>query len=143
MNRIQRKTPDKVTLSPDQHHRVSTDRAALPCKHYGLCSWSIPDKFLYRESLVNPLRLTQLYSLSARCNVHNGWPPPKLIKFSTLGRSISMINTVKINQSLQPVQYEHRADILRAIKTSSFIQAVSLNNWKFYIKTGFLSNLEL
>ena len=31
------------------------------------------DKLLYRESLLYPLRATQLYSPSARCNVHNQW----------------------------------------------------------------------
>ena len=51
-------------------------------------------------SYTYPLRLTQLYSRSARCNVHNGWPPPGVIKFSTLGRSICTYCTLWFNPGL-------------------------------------------
>ena len=69
-------------------HRVRTDREAIPCiVRPELLEYT--DYLWYRESLIYPLRVTQLYSSSARCNVHNADPPPPgLIKFSTLGHSI-------------------------------------------------------
>ena len=56
--------------------------------HSGHCGWCLPNKVFKKESLIYPLHLTQPYSASARCNVHNGYPPLKLRKFTTLVHSI-------------------------------------------------------
>ena len=58
-------------------HRVRTDREAIPCiVRPELLEYT--DYLWYRESLIYPLRVTQLYSSSARCNVHNGSPTTRV-----------------------------------------------------------------
>ena len=75
------------------NHRVSTDREALPCTLYSLAC--VAGLYLIKCCKENlsytvkyPLRLTQLFSPFARCNVHNECPSPGLIKFSSLGRPV-------------------------------------------------------
>ena len=54
----------------------------------GLFCSCLPDnKFLIRN-LIYPLQRSQPYSPTARCNVHNGYQPPVLMKFTSLGHSM-------------------------------------------------------
>ena len=61
---------------------------ALYTVQSGMCSWRYLLNFCEENLSYTPLRLTQLFSRSARCNVHKGSLSHELIKFITLGRSI-------------------------------------------------------
>ena len=72
-------------------HRVRLSGPALNC---------LAGVYLINFCIGNLLRVTQLYSPSARCNVHNGSPPPGLIKFTTLGHSICTYSMALLSQAI-------------------------------------------
>ena len=63
----------------DLNHRESTTRGALPCTLYSPAC--VAGVYLI-NFLIILLHLTQPYSPSARCYVHNESPPPNLMKFT-------------------------------------------------------------